>query len=187
VAAALVIVDVQNDFTSGGALAVPDGDAVVEPLNELAAQYDPVVATRDWHPPDHQSFVEQGGPWPPHCVQGTPGAELHAGLDRSRIDEVVDAGYRPELEGYSGFEETDLEERLRRHGVDSVVIGGLATDYCVVETALDARRVGFDVKVVLDASRGIEAKPGDVERSLARMREAGIELVTVDDLSADRS
>jgi nicotinamidase/pyrazinamidase len=186
VAEALVIVDVQNDFCAGGALAVPDGDAVVEPLNGLAERADVVVATRDWHPPDHGSFAEQGGPWPPHCVQGTPGAELHPGLDRSRIDEVVDAGYRPDLEGYSGFEETVLEERLRAHDVDSLVIGGLATDYCVRATALDGRRLGFDVTLVTDAVRGIEAEPGDVERALEEMRAAGVELVTVDDLRADR-
>ena len=182
-AEALVIVDVQNDFTTGGALAVPDGDAVVAPLNSLGARFDVVFATRDWHPPDHQSFVEQGGPWPPHCVQGTAGAELHPGLDRSRIDEVVDAGDRADVEGYSAFDGTDFESRLRSRGVDSLVVGGLATDYCVRATALDARAVGFDVKLVTDAIRGIEAQPGDVERALVDMQEAGVELVTVEDLT----
>ncbi len=182
-AEALVIVDVQNDFTTGGALAVPDGDAVVAPLNSLGARFGVVFATRDWHPRDHQSFVEQGGPWPPHCVQGTAGAELHPGLDRSRIDEVVDAGDRADVEGYSAFDGTDFESRLRSRGVDSLVVGGLATDYCVRATALDARAVGFDVKLVTDAIRGIEAQPGDVERALVDMQEAGVELVTVEDLT----
>ncbi len=180
---ALVIVDVQNDFTSGGALAVPDGDAVIEPLNELASRYDTVFATRDWHPPDHQSFLERGGPWPPHCVQGTPGAELHPGLDRSQIDELVDAGDRPDVEGYSAFDGTDFESRLRSRGVDTLVVGGLATDYCVRATALDARELGFGVRVVTDAVRGIEAKPGDVERAVEEMRAAGVELVTTDELA----
>ena len=109
-ARALLIIDFQNDFTSGGALAVPDGDAIAPRVNGLLAsgEFDFVVATRDWHPADHGSFVEQGGPWPPHCVQGTPGAEFDAALDRHRVDAVVDAGYRPDLEGYSGFEETNL-------------------------------------------------------------------------------
>jgi nicotinamidase/pyrazinamidase len=183
VAEALVIVDVQNDFTSGGALVVPDGDAVVAPLNALSGRYSPVFATRDWHPADHQSFVAQGGPWPPHCVQGTPGAELHPGLDRSLIDEVVDAGDRADVEGYSAFDGTDFEGRLRARGVDSLVIGGLATDYCVRATALDARQLGFGVKVVLAACRGIEARPGDVERALAEMRDAGVQLAPLDNPS----
>ena len=116
-------------------------------------------------------------------VQGTAGAELHPGLDRSRIDEVVDAGDRADVEGYSAFDGTDFESRLRSRGVDSLVVGGLATDYCVRATALDARAVGFDVKLVTDAIRGIEAQPGDVERALVDMQEAGVELVTVEDLT----
>jgi nicotinamidase/pyrazinamidase len=183
VSTALVIVDVQNDFCSGGALAVPDGDAVIDPLNRLAAQYNLVYATRDWHPADHWSFAEQGGPWPVHCVQGSPGAELAPGLDRSLIDEMVDVGDEPNVEGYSAFDGSDFEKRLRERGVDSLVIGGLATDYCVRATALDARRHGFGVKVVTDAVRGIEASPGDVEAALEEMEEAGVRLVTSDELA----
>src|SRR5947209_7754203 len=100
----LIVVDVQNDFCSGGALAVPDGDAVVEPLNRLMEQFPFVVATRDWHPPDHRSFREQGGPWPPHCVRDTPGAQLHPGLRSADVDAIVDKGCDPDVEGYSGFE-----------------------------------------------------------------------------------
>lgn len=172
----LIVVDLQNDFCSGGALAVPDGDAVVEPVNALMDEVDFVVATRDWHPPDHASFVDQGGPWPPHCVQGTPGAELHPGLHADRIDAVVDAGYEPQLEGYSGFEETDLESRLRKAGVDRVHVAGLALDYCVRATALDARRAGFDVVLHLDATRAIEARPGDAQRTLQELRQAGVQI-----------
>jgi nicotinamidase/pyrazinamidase len=172
----LIVVDVQNDFCSGGALAVPDADAVVEPINELMDEFEFVVATRDWHPPDHGSFVDQGGPWPPHCVQGTPGAELHPGLHANRIDAVVDAGYEPELEGYSGFEETDLERLLRDGGVDVVHVAGLALDYCVRATALDAREKGFGVVLHLDATRAINAQPDDAERTLEELRQAGVQI-----------
>ena len=173
----LIVVDVQNDFCAGGALPVPDGDAVVEPINRLAADFKFVVATRDWHPRDHQSFSEQGGPWPPHCVQETRGAELHPRLHTSEIDAVVDAGREPEHEGYSGFEHTELERMLRDQGVDAVHVAGLALDYCVKETALDARRAGFDVVLHRGATRAINAQPGDDERALEELREAGVEIV----------
>src|SRR5436309_1851879 len=117
---ALIIVDVQNDFCPGGALAVPEGDAVVEPINRMAADAELVIATRDWHPADHSSFAAQGGPWPEHCVEGTPGAQLHAGLDRERIDVVVDKGRDRSTEGYSGFEGTNLASLLRDRRVDRV-------------------------------------------------------------------
>jgi nicotinamidase/pyrazinamidase len=171
---ALIVVDVQNDFCQGGALAVPDGDAVVEPINRLMPRFDLVVATRDWHPPDHRSFVSQGGPWPEHCVQGTPGAELHPRLDRARIDAVVDKGQASDREGYSGFEDTQLEELLRERGVDTVHVAGLALDYCVRATALDARRAGFDVVLHRQATRPVDAAPGDGERAVRELREAGV-------------
>lgn len=174
---ALIVVDVQNDFCSGGALPVPDGDAVIEPINRLAAEASFVVATRDWHPPNHNSFRDQGGPWPAHCVQGSHGAELHPRLDRERIDAIVDAGQAPELEGYSGFESTELEQLLREHEAEEVHLAGLALDYCVKATALDARRAGFDVVVHRDATRAIDAQPGDAERAVQELREAGIKVV----------
>jgi nicotinamidase/pyrazinamidase len=172
---ALVIVDFQNDFTPGGALAVPDGDQVAARLNELAASgdYDLVVATRDWHPPDHGSFSAQGGIWPEHCVAGTDGAELHPDLDAARVDVVVDKGRDPSTEGYSGFDGTDLAAILRERGIDRITVAGLATDYCVRATALDALREGFAVTLDSAASRGIDAKPGDVERALDEVRAAG--------------
>jgi nicotinamidase/pyrazinamidase len=175
VAEALIVVDFQNDFTPGGALAVPDGDRIGERVNELAAdpRFELVVATRDWHPPDHGSFSEQGGPWPIHCVQDTEGAELHPALDRSRIDVVVDKGQDPGTEGYSGFEGTRLDDLLRERGVDKVTVVGLATDYCVKNTALDALRAGFEVTVDGEGVRGVEVEEGDSERALGELREAG--------------
>jgi nicotinamidase/pyrazinamidase len=175
VASALLIIDFQNDFTEGGALAVPDGDAIAGRVNELidSGEFDLVVATRDWHPPDHGSFVEQGGPWPPHCVQNSHGAELHPSLDRAKVDVVVDAGYEPQLEGYSGFEETELADVLRKHGIDEVTVVGLATDYCVRHTAADALQEGFRVTVDRDGIRGIDVAPGDSERALDELRAAG--------------
>jgi nicotinamidase/pyrazinamidase len=174
---ALIVVDVQNDFCPGGALAVPDGDAVVEPIARLASDSSFVVATRDWHPADHGSFAEQGGPWPVHCVAGTPGAELHTGIDRDSIDLVVDKGQAPDREGYSGFEDTGLLALLREHDVDAVDVAGLALDYCVKATALDARRAGFDVTVHRGATRAVEVTPGDGERAVSELRDAGVEVV----------
>ena len=173
----LIVVDVQNDFCPGGALPVPDGDAVIEPINRLAERYPFVVATRDWHPPDHLSFQAQGGPWPVHCVRDTGGAQLHPKLHSSQIDAIVDAGREPEDEGYSGFERTDLERLLREQGVDTVHVAGLALDYCVKETALDARRAGFDVVLHRGATRAINVDEGDDERALEELRAAGVQVV----------
>jgi nicotinamidase/pyrazinamidase len=175
VSRALIIVDFQNDFCPGGALAVPDGDAIAPRLNELAGSgaYDVVVATRDWHPPDHGSFAERGGPWPVHCVAGTPGAELSHALDPTPIDLLVDKGQDPGTEGYSGFDGTPLAELLRERDVDDVTVVGLATDYCVKTTALDALREGFAVTVDSTATRGVEVQPGDSERALDEVRAAG--------------
>jgi nicotinamidase/pyrazinamidase len=178
-ARALVIVDYQNDFAApDGALSVPGGDAIAERINELArsGEYDLVVATRDWHPPDHGSFAEQGGQWPVHCVQDTEGAQLHPALDASAIAEVVDKGQDRDTEGYSGFDGTRLADLLREHGVDHVTVVGLATDYCVKHTALHALREGFPVTVDTTAVRGVEVEPGDSERALEEMRTAGASL-----------
>jgi nicotinamidase-related amidase len=173
-AEALVIVDFQNDFTPGGALAVPDGDAIGPRVRELidSGRFDLVVATRDWHPADHGSFAASGGPWPPHCVAGTPGAELHDAVPRDRVDVVVDKGTDPATEGYSGFDGTGLEALLRERGIDRVTIVGLATDYCVRATALDALREGFAVTVDRAGVRGIDEEPGDAERALAEVEAA---------------
>jgi nicotinamidase-related amidase len=172
---ALVIVDYQNDFNPGGALGVAGGDEIAERINALAASgdYALVVATRDWHPPDHGSFAAQGGPWPVHCVAGTPGAELSPALDQSKVDVIVDKGTDPQTEGYSGFEGTNLAELLHERDIDRVTVVGLATDYCVKNTALDALRQGFGVNVDSTAIRGVEVDEGDSERALEQLRAAG--------------
>ncbi|MDQ3739360.1 MAG: nicotinamidase [Actinomycetota bacterium] len=174
-AEALVVVDFQNDFTPGGALAVPDGDAIAPRVRELvdSGDFDLVVATRDWHPPDHGSFEERGGPWPPHCVQGTPGAELHESVPRDKVDVVLDKGQDPATDGYSAFDGTDFGALLRERGIDRITLVGLATDYCVKNTALDALREGFEVVVDRKGVRGIDVKPGDVEQALADVTAAG--------------
>jgi nicotinamidase/pyrazinamidase len=173
---ALLIIDYQNDFAApDGALSVAGGDAIAARINELAR--DPrfafVAATRDWHPADHHSFVAYGGPWPVHCVQETAGAEFHPALDTAPIGAVVDAGIDRDAPGYSGFERTDLQQVLRDHAIDAVTIVGLATDYCVKETALDALRLGLSVTVDRSAVRPVEVEPGDGERALAEIASAG--------------
>ncbi|HEV2813979.1 MAG TPA: nicotinamidase [Solirubrobacteraceae bacterium] len=174
-AEALVVVDFQNDFTPGGALAVPAGDEIAPRVQELidSGRFDLVVATRDWHPPDHGSFEEQGGPWPPHCVQGTLGAELHDAVPRDSIDVVLDKGQDPASDGYSAFDGTEFGALLRERGIDRLTLVGLATDYCVKNTALDALREGFEVEVDREGVRGIDVKPGDVESAIAEVTAAG--------------
>ncbi len=187
---ALLIVDFQNDFTPGGALPVSGGDEIAQPVNAIAGRFDLVVATRDWHPPDHGSFagasvdpdrwegVDPPGIWPVHCVQGTPGAELYPALDRSSIDVVVDKAQDRHTQGYSAFHGGNLADVLREREVDHLYVAGLATDYCVKHTVLDAVRERFGVTVVEDAIRGIEVKPGDIERAKQEMRAAGADFVT---------
>ena len=177
---ALLIVDYQRDFTPpDGALPVPDGDAIVGRLNALARdnRFDLVVATRDWHPADHPSFRDQGGTWPEHCVQGTPGAELHPALDRCGIDAVVDKGQRLDTDGYSAFESADLLRLLHEHAITKVTVVGLATDYCVFNTARDAQREGFAVTVDTSAVRAVNVTPGDGGRALAELARLGAHVV----------
>jgi nicotinamidase/pyrazinamidase len=174
VSEALIIVDVQRDFCPGGALAVADGDAVVEPINALAASVPFVVATRDWHPDAHASFAPQGGPWPVHCVADSDGAQLHPGMNLAAVDLIVDKGQEQDSEGYSGFEDTPLEQLLRARGVETVHVAGLALDYCVKATALDARRAGFEVVLHRGATRAVEVAEGDGERALAELEAAGV-------------
>jgi len=181
---ALVVVDVQRDFCPGGALPVPEGDRVVPVVNRLLhlAKW-LAVATRDWHPADHCSFVSQGGIWPPHCVAGSPGAEFHPGLAAGDFQHVVSKGTRPGAEAYSGFEGTDLAARLAQGGIRRVFVCGLATDYCVKATVLDARQAGFEVVVITDAIRGVEVRPGDSASALAAMQAAGAGLASSDELT----
>jgi nicotinamidase/pyrazinamidase len=174
---ALIIVDVQNDFCPGGALAVPDGDAVVPAINAMLNRYPVVVTTQDWHPTDHCSFTAEGGIWPPHCVAGTQGAELHRDLHTDAIALRVRKAATPEADAYSGFQGTDLAEQLRSRGVDEVVVVGLATDYCVKATALDAIAEGFRVSVDPRGCRAVDVQPGDGDRALEEMRAAGVSVL----------
>ena len=173
---ALIAVDVQGDFLPGGSLAVPRGDEVVEVLVRLAEDADLVVATRDLHPPGHCSFAAQGGPWPAHCVAGTPGAALHPRVD-AVSDLVVSKGRDPARDAYSGFEGTGLAGVLRAAGVTRVLIGGLATDYCVRATALDAVGEGFETEVAAAAVRAVDVTAGDGDRALEELRRAGVRVV----------
>jgi nicotinamidase/pyrazinamidase len=176
---ALLIVDFQNDFAApDGALSVPGGDRIAERLNELARddRYDVVIATRDWHPPDHCSFAEQGGPWPVHCVQGTPGAELHPGLDRELLDAVVDKGQERDTDGYSAFVAPELPVLLRENGITSITVAGLTTDYCVLNTGRDALREGFPVTIDSSAVRAVDVTEGDGERALDELGRLGADV-----------
>jgi len=203
---ALLVIDVQNDFCPGGSLAVEHGDEVVAVINALTPRFEVVVATQDWHPPGHVSFasshaghkalevVRAGGIdqvlWPDHCVQGTRGAELHPRLDATRIGLLLRKGMRSGLDSYSAFFENDhvtdtgLQHYLKGLGVAEVVICGLATDYCVQFSAMDARRVGFEVTVVSDACRGVDFPRDNVQKALETMRGAGVRVAASDALRA---
>jgi nicotinamidase/pyrazinamidase len=198
---ALLIVDVQNDFCPGGALAVPDGDAVVPVINRLAARFDHVIQTQDWHPPGHHSFASSHeghdpfdeiqmdyGPqtlWPEHCIQGSEGAAFHPDLDTTATELVVRKGFRPEIDSYSAFYENDhatptgLAGYLRERGIDTLVVVGLATDFCVRWSATDARDEGFDVFVVEDATRGLDAN-GSMQAAWQAMNDAGVQVISAE-------
>lgn len=177
---ALIVVDVQNDFCPGGSLAVPAGDEVVPPLNQLIEEFlergEPVFKTRDWHPTETKHFADFGGTWPVHCVQQTKGAEFHPALLDDKHIRIISKGLGDE-DSYSGFDRTDLALQLRGLGVEEVWIGGLATDYCVKNTVLDALKEGFRVKALKDAMRPVELNPGDGDRAIDEMRAAGAEIV----------
>lgn len=196
---ALIIVDVQNDFCPGGALPVPEGDQVVPIINRVQPAFEVVIATQDWHPAEHVSFacnhpgkkvgevIEVDGIeqilWPAHCVQNTPGAAFHPGLDTSRVAHIVRKGTDPRVDSYSGFfdnarrRDTGLAELLRRLGVDEVAICGLATDYCVKFTALDAQELGFKTSVIVDACRGVGLEPEDIPQALREMESRGVRIL----------
>ena len=195
---ALLIVDFQNDFCPGGALPVAEGDRIAGPINELLASFDLVIATRDWHPANHGSFrgievdpakwrgADPPAIWPVHCVQGTPGAELYPALDQAKVDVIIDKGQDPNSQGYSAFQDTNLGELLRERGVDRLFVTGLATDYCVKNSVLDALGLGLDVTVVEDAVRGVDVHPGDSERALEQMETAGATLESSSAVSRTR-
>ena len=195
----LILVDIQNDFCPGGALAVPEGDAIVPVVNRIQAGYDLIVATQDWHPANHGSFaanhpgravgeqIELAGLpqilWPVHCVQDTSGAAFHPALNLDRVARVFRKGTDASIDSYSGFFDnghraaTGLSDYLRERGVEEVHVCGLATDYCVKYTALDAISLGFPTLLLKDASRGVELHPGDVRRAIEEMRQRGVRIV----------
>jgi len=183
---ALIVVDVQNDFLPGGSLAVPDGNAVIAALNDYIARFVdkglPVFATRDWHPTDHCSFKAQGGIWPPHCVAGTKGAEFAPDLTLPSTVVVVSKAAEQGKDAYSGFEGTDLAERLRALGVTRVFVGGLATDYCVLQTVKDALREQLQVVVLHDAIRAVNVHPADGANAEQEMAQLGAQPVVYRDL-----
>ncbi|OGW43274.1 MAG: nicotinamidase [Nitrospirae bacterium RBG_16_43_11] len=179
---AIIAVDIQNDFCPGGALPVPDGDAVVYSMNLYITKFSkmglPVYFTRDWHPQNHISFKTNGGIWPEHCVQETYGAELHKKLLIPSRAVIISKGISPDNDGYSGFEETDLDKRLKAKNIRQLFIGGLATDYCVKSTVLDALHAGFDVVFLSDASKGVDVNTGDSEQAIDEMlREGAVKVV----------
>lgn len=179
---ALFVVDVQNDFCPSGSLAVAGGDQVVPVINRLLPRFDTVVYTRDWHPANHISFAAQpqfiDQSWPVHCVAGTPGAAFHPGLQVREDAIIVNKATAVAQEAYSAFQGTDLAERLRSLGVDTLYLTGLATDYCVKATARDGLREGFRVLVIRDAVRGVDVPPGSADQALAEMARAGAEIIT---------
>lgn len=192
---ALIVVDVQNDFCPGGSLAVPEGDAVVPVLNEYMSRAAdagvPIFASRDWHPEHTRHFAAEGGPWPPHCVQGTPGAEFHPELRLPEGVAIVSKGMSTEDQGYSALEAVlpdgqSLLEALRARGVEHIYIGGLATDYCVRATTLDALKDGFTTSVLVDASRAVDVQPSDGARALNEMLAAGAEPQILDEFAPER-
>lgn len=174
---ALLVVDVQNDFLPGGTLAVPEGDEVVPVLNRWIDRFRarglPVFASRDWHPADHCSFGARGGPWPPHCVADTTGAEFPRDLALPPEAEVISKATGSDRDAYSAFSGTALARRLGDLGVQRLFVGGLATDYCVRASVLDALQAGFDVVLLEDAVRAVDANPGDGPRAVEEMRAAG--------------
>lgn len=174
---AVLVVDVQNDFCGGGSLEVPDGDAVVPVLNEWIARAVEagilVVASRDWHPQNHCSFEAQGGPWPPHCIRGTDGAAFHPDLRLPEDAMIVSKGQSEDRDAYSAFDGTGLAATLHDRGIERLWVGGLAQDVCVQATVVDACEAGFEVHLIADATRAVNASPGDGERALEAMRAAG--------------
>lgn len=184
---ALVLVDIQNDFCPGGALAVAEGDQIVEVVNRLMQVFPLVISTQDWHPPNHVSFKGQGGPWPPHCVQGTRGAELHPALDTKPIAYYFRKASSPDKDAYSEFEGVDengrtLDETLKSHNVKRIFVAGLATDYCVLATVLDGLKNGYEVFAIVDAMRAVNVNPNDGRKALEEMASKGARLVKSDEI-----
>jgi len=183
---ALIIVDVQNDFCPGGALAVPEGDQIVPIINKYIGKFVSknalVVATRDWHPKNHVSFKEYGGLWPAHCVQNSWGAEFHPMLNLPKNAIIVSKAYEPNVEAYSGFQGTELDKMLKERHVKRLFVCGLATDYCVKATVLDGLKLGYEVYLLVDAIKGVNVRPGDSEKAINEMVKARARLLKFEQL-----
>ena len=184
---ALLIVDIQYDFLPGGSLGVPDGDRVIPVLNKYIKRFQnadmPVYASRDWHPADHSSFKQQGGPWPPHCVAGTPGAEFDSRLELPENAVIISKATRIDKEAYSSLDDTGLDQKLKQQSIKRLFIGGLATDYCVLNTVKDGLALGYDVFVLLDGSMAINVQPGDERNAIDEMKSLGAIEITFDRVS----
>jgi len=187
----LIVVDVQNCFLPGGALGVPEGDAVVPALNRVIERFEqkglPLFFSRDWHPPDHCSFIEQGGPWPPHAVQSTEGAAFAPGLRVLPDAGIISKGQSRRQEQYSAMEGPDaegdtLDTRLKKRGIKRIFTGGLATDYCVLSTVRDALSLGYEVYLLVDAIRAVNVEPGDGDRAIEQMKAQGVKIITTEAL-----
>ena len=178
---ALIIVDVQNDFCPGGALPVKEGDKVIPPLNHAKKFFKHSFATRDWHPENHCSFEKNGGSWPVHGVAGSKGADFHADLDIRGVS-IIEKATLPDRDAYSGFDGTGLTGQLKDRGIKRIFVGGLATDYCVKTTVLDALESGFEVWVLENAIRGVDVEPGDSEEAVTEMKEKGAKFINSTDL-----
>ena len=203
---ALILVDIQNDFIPGGALAVNSGDEIIEVANKAMTQFEHIIATQDWHPADHKSFASQHDGknpgeiielndlpqilWPDHCVMETRGAEFAPGLNTGEITRIIRKGMNKEVDSYSGFFDnahghaTGLEAYLRSQGISTLYIAGLATDYCVKYTALDARKLGFNTSLIIEGVRGVELHPGDCDAAIEEMKKVGVKVVTIENLQA---
>jgi nicotinamidase/pyrazinamidase len=183
----LLVTDIQNDFLPGGALAVAGGDEVVPVLNRYIGSFErndlPVYATRDWHPPGHSSFEAQGGPWPEHCVAGSHGAKFAASLKLPHYTRLISKATEQDREAYSSFQGTELDSLLRATGIRRIFVGGIATDYCVLETVRDARRLGYEVMLLSDAIRAVDVQPGDGQRAVEEMIRLGAHPITLANLS----
>jgi len=183
---ALLVIDMQYDFLPGGSLGVPEGDQVLAPVNEAMTRFAalglPIYASRDWHPENHISFAERGGPWPPHCVAETRGAAFSDELALPADTVIISKADSADADAYSAFNGTALADHLRQHGVTRVFVCGLATDYCVLNTALDARSEGFETVILPEAMRAVNVQPQDGERAIAQMREAGVTTASLAEL-----
>lgn len=201
---ALIIIDVQNDFCPGGALAVPEGDRIISTINELSGKFEKVIATQDWHPENHVSFavnypgkkeydvVDHEGIeqvlWPKHCVPGTKGAEFHPELNTEKVDLILRKGNDPDIDSYSAFRENDketitgLEGYLRKLKIKETYFCGLALDYCVFYSAMDAKELGFETYVIIDGTKGIDSPEGNIDKSLDEMKQSGIKIIESKDL-----